>query len=244
IIEMIQIASLLHDDVIDDSLTRRGVSSINAIFGNKKAIMFGDILYSKAFKEMTQFDEKIVKMVANSVVNLSIGEMMDVDLSDNFNDNEDKYFKMIYLKTASLIETCTYCAAILKGYDENKFAIYGKNLGIAFQIVDDILDITQDEKILGKPNFNDFKEGKVTLPYLKLYQKLHDNDKNYLKSLYKKELNSDELNWIKENMKKYNVVDECYEVVNMIVNEALETIKEYKNSILEEIVLKMTKRDY
>ena len=97
IIELIQAASLLHDDVIDESDTRRGKPSINATHGSKNAVMLGDILYSKAFFELTKFDKFIAGTISESVAKLSVGELMDVKMSENFNDDEQKYLKMIYL---------------------------------------------------------------------------------------------------------------------------------------------------
>ena len=180
IVEMIHAASLLHDDVIDEAETRRGKPSINALYSDKTSIMFGDILYSRAFTELSQMDKKVAYHVSNAVTKLSVGEMMDVDLTDSFNSSYDKYLTMIYNKTASLIEASARSAAILVGLDETKYANYGKNLGLAFQMIDDILDITSDEKTLGKPAMLDFVEGKVTIPYLYLYERIED--KEYLKS--------------------------------------------------------------
>ena len=183
IIEMIQSASLLHDDVIDEADTRRGKPSINAIFDNKTSIIFGDILYSKAFSELTLMDKQIAHTVASSVTKLSIGELIDIELSKSFNTSYNKYLDMIYNKTASLIEASAISASILVKKDIKSYGLYGKNLGLAFQMVDDILDITQDSKTLGKPAMLDFAEGKVTIPYLLLYQRLDDksNLKNFLK---------------------------------------------------------------
>ena len=174
IIEMIQNASLLHDDVIDNATIRRSQPSINAIAGDKNAIMLGDILYSKAFCELSAFQEKfpmIPRIISSAVTMLAIGEMEDVELAKQFNANEAKYLTMIEHKTNSLIEATAYAAAFLssKNQEEAKdFRVYGRNLGIAFQIIDDVLDITADEKTLGKPILSDFKEGKVTLPYIYL----------------------------------------------------------------------------
>ena len=150
IVEMIHAASLLHDDVIDEADTRRGKPSINALYDNKTSIMFGDILYSKAFTELTSMDKEVAYTVSNAVTLLSIGEMIDVDLTESFNTSYDKYFDMIYKKTASLIEASAKAAAIISEKDKEAFAIYGKNLGLAFQMVDDLLDITQDSQTLGK----------------------------------------------------------------------------------------------
>jgi octaprenyl-diphosphate synthase len=177
IVEMIHAASLLHDDVIDEADTRRGQPSVNALYDNKTSIMFGDILYSKAFTELSQMDKKIAYTVSNAVTLLSIGEMLDVDLTNSFNKSYDKYLDMIYKKTASLIEASAKAAAILVGHDEVKYALYGKNLGLAFQMIDDILDITQDSETLGKPAMLDFVEGKVTIPYLLLHERVEDKER-------------------------------------------------------------------
>ena len=164
IVELIHAASLLHDDVIDDAFTRRGEDSINALFGNKTAIMLGDILYSKGFSELTFMPQNVAYSISHAVALLSVGELLDVELSNTFNDSEERYFDMIYKKTASLIEASAKSAALLAGKASEKYALYGKNLGLAFQIVDDILDITQSSETLGKPSLNDFKEGKTKTP--------------------------------------------------------------------------------
>nr|MCR4941418.1 polyprenyl synthetase family protein [Campylobacter sp.] len=228
IIELIHLASLLHDDVIDESTLRRGKPSINAIFGTKDAVMLGDILYSKGFFELSKFSPQIAQELSSAVSKLSVGELMDVKLGDKFNTDTQKYLDMIYYKTAVLIEATAVCAAILAKLDENKFRIYGKNLGLAFQIIDDVLDITQDEKTLGKPNLNDFKEGKVTLPYLYLYQNLDQNDKTKLENLYKKELNSEQIAWIKSKFDEYSCVTKAINEAKKLGLEAINSIDIYK----------------
>ena len=243
IVEMIHAASLLHDDVIDEADSRRGKPSVNALYDNKTSIMFGDILYSRAFTELSQMDKKIAYCVSNAVTKLSIGEMMDVDLTLSFNSSYRLYLEMIYLKTASLIEASAKAAAILAGLDSEKYAIYGKNLGLAFQMVDDILDITQDEETLGKPSMHDFKEGKVTIPYLYLYERVED--KEYLKSLYKKELNKNELLWIKENLKETNSLQDAINEAKKVGLEAISSIKDEENSEdLINIMEAMIERDF
>lgn len=243
IIEMIHVASLLHDDVIDDADTRRGVASINATEGNKTAIMLGDILYSKAFFELTKFNQDISKVVSNAVTLLSIGEMMDVELTKSFNTEIDLYLDMIYKKTASLIEASAKSAAILANKDSNSYALYGKNLGLAFQIVDDILDIISDSKTLGKPSMNDFKEGKTTLPYIYLYNSLNEKDKKRLLLMFKKDLNEDEKAWIKNMMIKTNAIKRSREFAKRLGYKALEVID--KESIeLKEIMKNLIDREY
>ena len=228
VVEMIHAASLLHDDVIDESDTRRGKPSVNALYDNKTSIMFGDVLYSKAFTQLTFMDKKIAYTVSNAVTLLSIGEMLDVDLANSFNTSYEKYNDMIYKKTASLIEAAAKAAAILAGRDEEKYAIYGKNLGLAFQMIDDILDITQDSATLGKPALHDFVEGKVTIPYLLLHERLEDKLK--LEKLYKKELSTEESSWIKKQMKDTNALADSIKMAKTIGNEAIEAVKDEKDS--------------
>lgn len=243
IVEMIHAASLLHDDVIDEADTRRGQPSVNALYDNKTSIMFGDILYSRAFTELSQMDKKVAFTISNAVTLLSIGEMIDVDLTNSFNKSYDLYLDMIYKKTASLIEASAKAAAILAGLDENKYALYGKNLGLAFQMIDDILDITQDSKTLGKPAMLDFVEGKVTIPYLLLHERVEDKAK--LESLYKKELTSEESSWIKEQMKITKALEDSILQAKEIGNEAISAVIDEKDSQTLVMIMKaMIEREF
>ncbi len=235
VVEMIHAASLLHDDVIDDADTRRGSPSVNALYDNKTAIMFGDILYSKAFTQLSQMDKKIAYTVSNAVTQLSIGEMLDVDLTTSFNSSYDKYLDMIYKKTASLIEASAKAAALLVGKDEEKYALYGKNLGLAFQMIDDILDITQDSSTLGKPAMLDFVEGKVTIPYLLLHQRLEN--KEQLEEIYKKTLSTEQSAWIKQKMNETNALNDAILMAKDLGLEAINMVKDEENS--ESLVLIM-----
>lgn len=244
VIELIHLASLLHDDIIDECKLRRGAKSINAEFGAKNALILGDILYSKAFYELSFFDPKIAQVVSKAVVDLSIGELMDVKLGENFNQNKQIYMDMIYKKTAVLIEASAKSAAILANLNSDDFAQYGKNLGIAFQLIDDILDIKNDEKTLGKPSMNDFKEGKTTLAYMYLYEKLNDNDKNILKSMFKKELKEEQINWIKEKMIEFNIIKQVVDEAKIYGLNALNCIKKYNNQELNNIIDKMINREF
>lgn len=241
IIELIHLASLLHDDVIDDSDIRRGVPSVNATDGSKISIMLGDILYSKAFVELGNYDKDIIQYVAGSVTKLSIGEMLDVNLAKKFNSDEDLYIDMIYKKTSSLIESASRVSAMISGKSGEDFAKYGKNLGLAFQIIDDILDIVKTSEDLGKPAMNDFIEGKTTLPYIYLYNKLDYENKNKLKSLHKKELSESESDWILDNFQKYESVEESYNLAQKFSNIALESIPEDEinlKNILNKLMLR------
>ena len=244
IIEMIHAASLLHDDVIDEAKTRRGSDSINAIYGDKIAIMLGDILYSKGFLELVSFDKSIAMSISDAVAKLSVGEMLDVNLSENINLNQELYFDMIYKKTAVLIEATAKSAAILANKDAEAYALYGKNLGLAFQIIDDVLDITMSDEQLGKPSLADFKEGKTTLPYIYLYESLDEKDSKKLTTLYKKELSTEDATWIRVKMQESGAVLKSIELAQKLGYEALESISKDRNSDLEKVMRDMIERDF
>ena len=242
IVEMIHAASLLHDDVIDEADTRRGKPSVNALYDNKTSIMFGDILYSKAFTELSQMDKEVAYTVSNAVTLLSVGEMLDVDLTENFNKSYDKYLDMIYKKTASLIEASAKAAALLASLDKDKYALYGKNLGLAFQMIDDILDITQDSETLGKPAMLDFVEGKVTIPYLLLHERVEDKAK--LEALYKKPLSEEESSWIKKQMASTKALEDSINQAKKLGLEAIEAVKDEENDSLVQIMSAMINREF
>jgi octaprenyl-diphosphate synthase len=242
IVELIHAASLLHDDVIDEAMTRRGTPSVNATHGSKMAIMLGDILYSKAFSSLTSFDPAIARSIAESVTKLSVGEMMDVAMGEAFNSDREAYLKMLYLKTATLIESCAYCAALLEKKESFAYAVYGKNLGLAFQIVDDILDITSDSKTLGKPALNDFVEGKTTLPYIDLYDELSPEDKEKLISFHGRALESDEKEWLFDSMEKYGVIEKSYGYAKRLCDEAILAVPD--EVALRAIITTVIQRSY
>jgi len=244
IVEMIHAASLLHDDVIDDADTRRSKPSLNALYGNKTAIMLGDILYSKGFFELNNISPEVSKIVSNAVVQLSLGELKDVSLSKAFNLDRDVYLKMIYQKTASLMEAAAGAAALLAGKDKTAYMTYGRNLGIAFQMIDDILDITMDAETLGKPALHDFEEGKTTLPYIYLYEALESNDAAKLKSLHTKKLTLDEQLWIKAKMKQYQIIEKSFAEAKVLAQEAINLMNAHGEAALSGIAMAMIERDF
>jgi len=243
-IEMIHGASLLHDDVIDNAFTRRGKASLNATEGDKTAIMIGDILYSKAFFELIGISPEVAKVVSNAVVQLSLGELSDVELSKKFHTNSDAYLKMLYQKTASLMEATAEAGAILAGKNRKAYRDYGRNLGLAFQMIDDILDITADSKTLGKPALHDFFEGKVTLPYMYLYEKLDTNEKQKLISLHRKRLSLSDEKWIKEKMAEHKIVEKAYNQAKDLIIEAISLMESLGETDLSNIAKAMIEREF
>jgi octaprenyl-diphosphate synthase len=244
IIELIHAASLLHDDVIDEADSRRGVESINALYGNKHAIMLGDILYSKGYYELTKCDAKVAQTISDAVTKLSIGELKDVDLAKSFNTDANLYMDMIYKKTAVLIEASAKAGAILAQKNAEDYATYGKNLGLAFQIVDDLLDITSDEATLGKPALNDFVEGKCTLPYIYLYEALEGAQKEKLVSFHAKKLDASEQAWVKQMMQTHKVIEKTYAKAKALIDEAVQKMDRYDENYLVDIATQMIDREF
>ncbi|MBD3791239.1 MAG: polyprenyl synthetase family protein [Campylobacterales bacterium] len=244
VVEMIHAASLLHDDVIDDAYTRRSKPSLNALYGNKTAIMLGDILYSKGFLELSNISTEVAKMVSNAVVQLSLGELGDVSLSKTFNTDRERYLKMIYQKTASLIEASAGAAALLAGKPKEAYLTYGRNLGMAFQMIDDILDITQDAQTLGKPALHDFVEGKTTLPYIYLYEALDSAQRAKLKSLHAKVLKPEEALWIQEKMKEHQIIEKSYLEAKILIEEAIALMSAQGEASLAGIAREMIEREF
>ncbi len=226
IIELIHAASLLHDDVIDEASLRRGVPSVNATEDSKTAVMLGDILYSKAYSKLVYFGADIAACIAQSVTSLSVGEMMDVKMAETFNSDAKAYMEMLYLKTATLIEATAMSAAMLAGKDVEAYGLYGKNLGLSFQIIDDILDIVSDEATLGKPAMNDFVEGKCTLPYIYLYEALSSQEREKLKSYHAKTLDAEAISWIKSKMDEHKTVEKSYMLARQLSDEAIKAVED------------------
>jgi len=242
VVELIHAASLLHDDVIDEAMTRRGVPSVNATEDSKTAVMLGDILYSKAFTELVSFDRDVARTIAASVTALSKGEMMDVKMAENFNSDEALYLDMLYLKTATLIEAAAKASALLVGKDADKHALYGRNLGLSFQIIDDILDITATDETLGKPAMNDFVEGKCTLPYIYLYEALNAEDKKRLVASHTEAISKEETLWIKEKMQEHKTIEKSFELAQKLSSEAQNAMSEDIELVM--ILETMIKRSY
>lgn len=244
VIELIQNASLLHDDVIDESSMRRGKPSLNAVFGAKNAIMMGDLLYAKAFYELSSLGKDISQIVSEAVVALSNGEIADVAYTGQIIYDENIYLNIIRDKTASLLCASSKAAAKLAGLDEHRFGMYGHNLGMAFQIIDDVLDITQDSAKLGKESLSDFKEGKCTLPYIYLFQSLEHDKKQELAALFAKELDVNMQQWVLKQLHISNSIQKSIQKAREYGKDALDCIANIKNTELEEIILQMIEREF
>lgn len=173
-IEFVHTATLLHDDVVDESDLRRGRATANAMFGNAASVLVGDFIYTRSFQMMTDVDSlKVLKVMSSATNVLAEGEVQQLMNCNDPNTTEASYMMVIYSKTARLFEAATQCAAIISGADEAQEAAlkqYGCYLGTAFQLIDDILDYSANAEKFGKNIGDDLAEGKPTLPLLHAMQ--------------------------------------------------------------------------
>lgn len=169
-IELIHMASLVHDDILDGATTRRGISTVNSLWGDQVAVATGDFLFAQAFVLLAKIDnEDVDSAVCKAALALSIGELCQMQTAHNYHQGINDYFNKIFNKTAALFSASCEIGALITGASAKEtllLADYGKNLGMAFQIYDDILDLEGSEDTLGKPIGIDLKDGTVTMPIL------------------------------------------------------------------------------
>ena len=194
IIELLHTATLVHDDVVDESPTRRGEKSVNNIWSNSHGVLIGDYIYSKAFMLMVELgNNKILDELSKATNDISKGELIQLDAISNKKITLKDLENISYYKTGRLFEAAAKCGAILADADSKyikNITNCSKNLGIVFQIKDDLLDYSENSTVIGKPVFQDLKEGKVTYPFYFAYKNADDLEKVKLESfLGKKNIN-------------------------------------------------------
>ncbi len=186
VVEFIHTATLLHDDVVDDSDMRRGQQTASNIWGNEAAVLVGDYLYSRAFQMMVKVGSmEIMRLLADTTNTIAQGEVQQLLNVNDAETTEANYLNVIYGKTACLFEAATHIGAILANTDQRtrqSFLDYGRHLGIAFQLVDDALDYTSNAEELGKNVGDDLAEGKPTLPLIYIMQHGNEEQKSLVRS--------------------------------------------------------------
>lgn len=180
VVELIHTATLIHDDIIDGAETRRGRPSTNSRWGNHMSVLAGDWLYMQAFNiALAERNFKILDLLIGLTQVMVEGELLQLTHLHKIDVTEDAHFELTYRKTACLFSACLRLGALLAGRgeeDEMRLGSYGTNLGLSFQLIDDILDFTSSEEKLGKPIGSDLREGKVTLPLIYLLQKCRPDE--------------------------------------------------------------------
>ncbi|NJR79227.1 polyprenyl synthetase family protein [Sphingomonas corticis] len=184
-VEFIHTATLLHDDVVDGSDLRRGKRTANIIWGNPASVLVGDFLFSRSFELMVEDGSlKVLKILSNASAVIAEGEVNQLTAARRVDLGEDRYLDIIGAKTAALFAAACRIAAVVAERDEEDEAAldaYGRNLGIAFQLVDDAIDYTSDASTMGKDAGDDFREGKMTLPVILAHARGSDEDRRFWK---------------------------------------------------------------
>jgi octaprenyl-diphosphate synthase len=227
VIEFIHTATLLHDDVVDESDLRRGERTANHIFGNAAAVLVGDFLYTRAFQLMVRPKKlRLMEIMADATNQIAAGEVMQLIHIGNVHLSEQDYFKIILNKTAKLFEAAAQIGALLAGADETQETAlkdYGRYLGMIFQIVDDLLDYEGNIAETGKNVGNDLKEGKVTLPLIYLLQEGDESSKNLIKKALAA-ADGHHFDAIYKAVKNSSALSYCYQVIEGFVKKAQEAL--------------------
>ena len=186
VVELVHLATLVHDDAVDHSALRRGLPTVNALWTHQVAVIMGDYLYSRGVSELARIGNlDALAVLANAANEMSVGEMRQLTSYDALDFTEDDYYRLIAAKTASLMSAACEMGAI-SGAPEYREALgrYGHNLGMAFQIADDLLDYTGSEAVTGKPTGHDLRERKVTLPLVSALERVSDAEDQEVRAFF------------------------------------------------------------
>jgi octaprenyl-diphosphate synthase len=235
VIELIHTATLLHDDVVDKADMRRGVESVNRLWGNEASILVGDFLISQAFSIMVETGRlKILEIVSETTKKMSEGEMFQISLGYRIDITEDDYLKVIYNKTAILISAACRIGTILgdaAAEDEERLVRFGEGLGMAFQIVDDVLDYVSTKSDIGKPVGRDFTERKPTLPLIYALPRMRDGERASVTELFHADtLSGDEFQDIARLVREHGGIDYSLKRAAAYVEDAKRELSHFADS--------------
>jgi len=244
-VELIHTATLMHDDVIDVSSVRRGKKTINSIWGNQSSILVGDYLLSRCFEMMVEDGNlEVLKLLSSTSSKIAQGEILQLQHKGDIDMLEETYLKIISTKTAVLFSASTKVGAILankKNNEKDALEFYGKNLGLTFQIADDILDYNSELKLFGKKIGNDFYEGKITLPVILLSQQIDNIEKQSLKDIFKKNKRSEnDLKFTLDLILKYKIIKQCYKKAEHFISLASGSLSIFPDSEEKRVLENLT----
>ena len=235
IVEFIHTATLLHDDVVDNAETRRGSRTANEIWGNEPSVLVGDFLFSKSFDLMIENNNaKILRIMAKVTTGLAEGEILELLKTSDIGTTQEEYFEVISKKTAVLLSAACEIGAVLGRVDARKRAAlrkYGYNVGMAFQLTDDILDYVSDDTILGKHAGTDLKEGKVTLPLIQALKSATEKERNQVrKTLDGRHVTVRDFEKVRGIIRKYGGIEYTLEISRKYVEDAKQSLKSFPSS--------------
>ncbi|NVJ66090.1 MAG: octaprenyl diphosphate synthase [Gammaproteobacteria bacterium] len=240
VIEMIHTATLLHDDVVDESDLRRGRETANSMFGNQASVLVGDYLYSRAFQMMVEVGEmRVMDVLSDTTNQIAAGEVLQLMNVNDPDVTEASYYQVIERKTAILFAAATQLAAILSSSDEateNALKEYGMQLGIAFQLIDDALDYAADSEELGKNVGDDLAEGKPTLPLIHALENTDDNGKALIRSAIENG-GLEQMDEIMAIIKQTGAIEYTYQAAEQAVDKAIRALESLADSSYKQALI-------
>ena len=244
-VELIHSATLMHDDVIDEGVVRRGKETLNRVWNNHSSVLVGDYLLSRCFEMMVEDGNiEVLKLLSSTSSKIAQGEVLQLQHKGEVDMLEETYLKIISAKTAELFAAATKVGAILSNSNKKEkdaLEFYGRNLGLTFQIADDTLDYNAELKLFGKKIGQDFFEGKITLPIILLYQKLEIEEKNNLINMFSKDTrDKDDLDKTIASINKHKIINECYQKAQHYINLASNSLSVFENTKEKEILKNLT----
>ncbi|WKS97666.1 octaprenyl diphosphate synthase [Gallibacterium anatis] len=244
-IEFIHTATLLHDDVVDESTLRRGKDTANAIFGNAASVLVGDFIYTRAFQLMARLGSLPVMQVMSDAVNvIAAGEVLQLMNCNDPDTTEQSYMQVIYSKTARLFEVAAECSALLSEATEQQvqaMKLYGRYLGTAFQLIDDVLDYCADVDKLGKNLGDDLEEGKPTLPLLHAMQHATDDERQLIRSIIEHGHGRKYLTEVQAMMDKYQSLTYTIEKAKQEAQKAIDSLSVIDDNPYKEALISLAK---
>jgi len=246
IVELLHTATLIHDDVVDNSDMRRGAPSVNSIWENKISVLIGDFLFAEVLNRLTHLnDPKMLEIIAHITIQMSQGELLQMERAQNFEMDESTYFRLIHNKTASLTAaTCQLgglcCTQPDLDHIEN-LAEFGYHLGIAFQIKDDLLDYDGSVAKLGKPINKDLLENIITLPLLYSLKQADERTRQQILSILQDRGNSNQRNKIVDFIRQFGGREYAEQQADYHIQQAEQRLQRYQDSPYKQSLLLLTK---
>ena len=226
VVELIHVASLVHDDVLDEATIRRGRETLQTKWGNKVAVLVGDYLHARVLSMLVsrRADDPAMEILADTTQAMCEGEVIHAYKSGDFDITEEEYLKIISFKTGKLIAASCTLGAHLGTNDQQQtdaLTTYGQQIGTAFQIVDDLLDFVEDPEKLGKNAFGDLREGKLTYPIIHTRKVCNDNEKQTLEKVLNPDTDETEaISFVEFLFQRYDVEKHCLKIAQGYVNRA------------------------
>jgi len=244
IIEFIHTATLLHDDVVDSSELRRGQNTANDVWGDQASVLVGDFLYSRAFQQMVRVnDMQVMDILADTTNMIAEGEVLQLMNSHDAQISSKDYYDTIHRKTAILFKAACQLGAVISNSTaetQQALADYGLNMGIAFQLIDDVLDYSGNVEDTGKNLGDDLADGKATLPLIRALEKTSNENKTYLKNAIEEGIDSDSIEKVAEIISSTDAIDYTKKQAEIYTSKACAAIMNIDHSQCKQSMLDLS----